>query len=382
MVPGNFAQRAGALRYALSRTLCWLPGAEDARCELEPKPAAARATAGFPGAERAIKLARMSVPGAVGCARLRAVESAVPELPEVEVTRRELEPKLLGRSIARIVTTRPSYFFLTKPDVLRRRLPGRSVLRLLRVGKYLLLELDDASRLLLHLGMTGQLFFSGDPSVRLLSALRGVSLSPEQQSADRFVPDAHTHLVIDFEDGGQSLYFRDVRKFGKVEWLAPGRASPRLDKLGVDALLATGRDLHAATGGRRVAIKTLLLDQSVLAGVGNIYADEALFLARVHPQRSARRVQPAESDAIVAALQRVMLRSIETGGSSISDYVRPDGERGAYQDERQVYGRTAEPCHVCSTPIVRRVLGQRSSHFCPECQPRSAGASRARSKAR
>jgi formamidopyrimidine-DNA glycosylase len=110
------------------------------------------------------------------------------------------------------------------------------VLRLLRVGKYLLLELDDASRLLLHLGMTGQLFFSGDPSVRLLSSLRGVSLSPEQQSADRFVPDAHTHLVIDFEDAGPSLYFRDVRKFGKVEWLAPagskGTSIPRRPRLG------------------------------------------------------------------------------------------------------------------------------------------------------
>jgi formamidopyrimidine-DNA glycosylase len=304
----------------------------------------------------------------------------VPELPEVEVTRRELEPKLLGRRIARITTTRPSYFFLTKPGVLRRRLAGRSVSKLTRVGKYLLVELDDASRLLLHLGMTGQLFFSGDPSVRLLSALRGVSLAPEQQGADRFVPDAHTHLVIEFDDAGPLLYFRDVRKFGKVELLVAGRASARLDKLGVDALTASGADLHAAASGRRVAIKTLLLDQSVLAGVGNIYADEALFLARVHPQRSARRVNAAECAAIVAATQRVMLRSIETGGSSISDYVRPDGERGSYQDERQVYGRTAEPCHTCNTAIVRRVLGQRSTHFCPVCQPRTTRALRARAK--
>jgi formamidopyrimidine-DNA glycosylase len=295
----------------------------------------------------------------------------VPELPEVEVTRRELEPKLLGRTIARVVTTRPSYFFLTKPSALRRRLLGRTVLSLVRVGKYLLLDLDDRSRLLLHLGMTGQLFFSGDASVRLLSALRGVSLAPEQQAGDRFVPDAHTHLVLGFTDAGAELYFRDVRKFGKVELLSPGRASARLDKLGIDALTATGRDLHAAASGRRIVIKTLLLNQSVLAGVGNIYADEALFLSRVHPQRIARRVKPAECDAIVAALQRVMLRSIETGGSSISDYVRPGGERGAYQDERQVYGRTAQPCHVCSTPIARRMLGQRSTHFCPRCQLRS-----------
>jgi formamidopyrimidine-DNA glycosylase len=294
----------------------------------------------------------------------------VPELPEVEVTRRELEPKLIGRTIARVATTRRSYFFLTPPKQLERGLLGRRALSLQRVGKYLLLELSDGSRLLLHLGMTGQLFFSGDASVRLLSALRGVSLAPEQQQSDRFVPDAHTHLVLGFEDGDSELYFRDVRKFGKVELLAAGRASPRLDKLGIDALRATGADLYAATRGRRVAIKTLLLDQAVLAGVGNIYADEALFLAHVHPLRRSQRVKPAECDAIVAAAQRVMLRSIETGGSSISDYVRPGGERGAYQDERQVYARSGEPCRVCGTVIQRKVLGQRSTHFCVRCQLR------------
>jgi formamidopyrimidine-DNA glycosylase len=294
----------------------------------------------------------------------------VPELPEVEVTRRELEPKLVGRTIARVQTTAPSYFFLTAPDTLRKRLAGRRADALRRVGKYLLLGLDDGSSVLLHLGMTGQLFFSGEPSLRLLSALRGVTLSPEQQQNTGFTPDAHTHLVLGFEDSGPQLYFRDVRKFGKVEWLAPGALSARLDKLGVDTLVARGADLFNAAHKRRVAIKTVLLDQSVLAGVGNIYADEALFLARVHPARRADRVKAEQCDALVSALQRVMARSIETGGSSISDYVRPDGERGRYQDERNVYARTDEPCRVCGTPIKRRVLGQRSSHFCPKCQPR------------
>ena len=294
----------------------------------------------------------------------------MPELPEVEVTRRELAPLLLGRRIARVVTTRPSYFFLTPPATLRRKLIGRSATGLTRHGKYLLLELDDDARVLLHLGMTGQLFFSGAPSLRLLSALRGVTLSPEQQAVEHFVPDAHTHLVIGFEDQGSELYFRDVRKFGKVELLAPGRDSARLGKLGIDALAASGEQLFAATRRRQIAIKTLLLDQAVLAGVGNIYADEALFLAKVHPLRRAKRVKPAECDAIVAALQRVMLRSIETGGSSISDYVRPGGERGSYQDERHVYGRTGEACRVCLTPIRRSVLGQRSTHFCVTCQLR------------
>lgn len=297
------------------------------------------------------------------------VARRVPELPEVEVTRRELEPLVLNRVIERVRTTVPSYFFITPPATLRKRLVGRSGVALSRLGKYLVLELDDGGRLLLHLGMTGQLFFSGSSSLRLLSALRGVTLSPERQS-DGFSPDAHTHLVLEFADGGPSLFFRDVRKFGKVEFLRSGAKSSRLDKLGVDALAATGADLCAAARSRSVAIKSLLLDQSVLAGVGNIYADEALFLAGIHPKRSARKLKLAECDALVAAVQRVMLRSIETGGSSISDYVRPNGDRGSYQDERRVYGRKAEACLTCQTPIKRIVLGQRSTHFCPQCQRR------------
>jgi formamidopyrimidine-DNA glycosylase len=299
-----------------------------------------------------------------------AYEKVVPELPEVEVTRRELEPKLIGRTITSVETTAQSYFFVSSTALLRKRLKGRRAEQLTREGKYLLLELDDGARLLLHLGMTGQLFFSGDPSVRLLSALRGVTLSPEQQAQRRFVPDAHTHLVLSFADTGPQLYFRDVRKFGKVEWLAKGAASARLDKLGIDALAAEGQHLFAAASKRRIAIKTVLLDQSVLAGVGNIYADEALFLAGVHPARKANRVRAEECAAIVQAVVRVMLRSIETGGSSVSDYVRPDGERGSYQLERRVYAREDEPCSVCETPIQRRVLGARSSHFCPTCQKR------------
>jgi formamidopyrimidine-DNA glycosylase len=292
----------------------------------------------------------------------------VPELPEVEVTRRELEPRLIGRTITTVHTTAPSYFFITSPRTLRRRLSGRRAAGLTRVGKYLILELDDGARLLLHLGMTGQLFFTGESSARLLSSLRGVTLTSEQQQRSDFTPDAHTHLVLGFGDAGPSLLFRDVRKFGKVELLARGAVSRRLDKLGIDALRATGADLAAAVSGRIIPIKSLLLDQSVLAGVGNIYADEALFLARIHPRRKSRRVTASECDRLVAAVQQVMLRSIETGGSSISDYVRPSGELGGYQDERHVYGRTGLACKVCGSAIRRCVLGQRSTHFCPTCQ--------------
>ena len=278
----------------------------------------------------------------------------MPELPEVEVTRRQISRVLVGRTVSAVETTRASYFFLTKPNELKARLLGRRFSDLTRVGKYLLAELDDGSQLLLHLGMTGQLFAAGAASPRLLSATAKRALPPEGQA--RFEPDSHTHLVLSFREPGPNVYFRDVRKFGKVAWIGKGQAHERLSKLGVDALLATGETLFEATRSRRAPIKTVLLDQGVVAGIGNIYADEALFLAGVRVTRPAYRLTRAECDAVMRAAQRVMRRSIKTGGSSISDYVRPDGSDGGYQDERRVYSRTGEPCLTCGTPIRRLVI--------------------------
>jgi len=290
----------------------------------------------------------------------------MPELPEVETTRRAIEPMLVGRRIERVDTTARSYLFVTPPAKLRRALEGRTTASLERRGKYLLANLDDGSRVLVHLGMTGQLFGAGAASVRLLSATARASLAPEQQLA--FEPDAHTHLRLHFEDRGASVYLRDVRKFGKVAWLAPGEDHPRLARLGPDALALSGEALFAATRGRRVAIKALLLDQSIAAGVGNIYADEALFHARVRPSRRAARVRRAECDAIAESVRRVLLRSIETGGSSISDYFGPDGRDGAYQDERRVYARAGAACYECGAVVKRTLVAQRGTHYCPGCQ--------------
>jgi formamidopyrimidine-DNA glycosylase len=283
------------------------------------------------------------------------------------VTRREIAPLLLGRRITRVTTTGPSYFFLTPPAELARRLKGRRIRALLRHGKYLVGELHDGSRLLFHLGMTGQLFAAGSASVRLLSSTRGSALPPEQQLA-AFRPDRHTHLCFAFSDRGPQLYFRDARKFGKVQLIAPGEQAARLAKLGPDALSARAEDLYRAARRRRTPIKNLLLDQSVLAGVGNIYADEALFLAELRPTRRAESLSKAHCERLLQHAQQVMLRAIETGGSSISDYIRPDGRDGGYQDERKVYARSGEPCLRCGTPIKRKVLGQRSAHYCPSCQ--------------
>jgi formamidopyrimidine-DNA glycosylase len=290
----------------------------------------------------------------------------VPELPEVEVTRLRLAPLLEGRTLSEVHTTRRSQFFLTPPQTLRRRLAGRTIHELTRRGKYLIASFDDASRLVLHLGMTGQLFSSDAASPRLLSSTRRAALAPEEQR--RFRPDAHTHLRLGFEDGGPEVLFRDVRRFGKVLLLGPGQRSERLDRLGVEALELSGQDLFRATRGRKLAIKSLLLDQSVVAGSGNIYSDEALFLAGVRPTRRAGRITRRECDRISEEIKRVMLRSIETGGSSISDFVAPDGRDGGYQDERRVYAREGRPCRRCGRRIRRVVIGQRSTHYCPGCQ--------------
>lgn len=290
----------------------------------------------------------------------------MPELPEVEITRRSIAPLLLGRRVREVHTTRPSYFFLTPPVTLRRALVGRTSTALTRLGKYLLADLDDGARLLLHLGMTGQLFSSAVTSPRLLSSTVRASLAPEDQRL--FRPDVHTHLRLVFEDGGPELLFRDVRKFGKVRLLAPGAGDPRLDKLGPDALEVSAQHLMEAARRRNGPVKAFLLDQGVLAGVGNIYADEALFLAAIRPLRAASKVRRAEWERLAEAIRAVLLRSIETGGSSISDYVHPDGSDGGYQDERRVYGREGEVCSACGAVILRVVIATRSSSYCPRCQ--------------
>ena len=290
----------------------------------------------------------------------------MPELPEVEVTRRRIAPLLVGRRIRSVRTTGRSYFFLTPPATVRRRLAGRTIVSLHRRGKYLLAGLDDGSRVVLHLGMTGQLFADGAASERLLSATGRAALSPEAQPT--FRPDPHTHLRLLFDDDGPEIFLRDVRKFGKLLLLDPGASHPRLDRLGIDALAVTGEDLFRSTRGRTVAIKSMLLDQSVIAGVGNIYADEALFRAGVRPGRRAGRVTRRECEALARAVREVLNRSIRAGGSSIRDYVAPDGSDGRYQEERLVYAREGEDCTVCGATVRKTTLGARGTHYCPGCQ--------------
>ncbi len=277
----------------------------------------------------------------------------MPELPEVEVTRQRLEPHWVGARIERVVVGAPSYFFLTPPRTLAARLLHRTTLALRRHGKHLISELDDGSRLLCHLGMTGQMF-----------------VAPESAAAK--LVDVHVHLQLTLARNARGarhvLVFRDVRKFGKVEWLAPGADATRIERMGPDALDVDARTLALALASRSIPIKSALLDQAVLAGVGNIYADEALFLAHVAPQRPARSLDEAECALLVKALRRVLGAAIRAGGSTINDFRHPDGGVGGYQQNHRVYGHEGAPCPSCKGPISRVVIAQRSSHYCARCQ--------------
>ncbi len=290
----------------------------------------------------------------------------MPELPEVEVLRQRLKTSLIGRRITALSTTGKSYLFLTSPRELERRLVGRTALALERHGKYLLLELDDGSRLLIHLGMTGQLFAAGATSPRLLSAKHHLTLDKARQA--QFEPDGHTHLRVSFSDGGPQLFFRDVRKFGKLLWLAQGRSDSRLDKLGPDALTADFASWASAAARRRGSIKAFLLDQSVVAGIGNIYADESLFSARLLPTRKVEQLSRAELHRLHRAVAEILAAAIVAGGSSIDDYIHPDGSDGDYQLRLSVYGRTGQPCRRCKGAIERSLVAQRGTHFCASCQ--------------
>ncbi|QQR89163.1 MAG: bifunctional DNA-formamidopyrimidine glycosylase/DNA-(apurinic or apyrimidinic site) lyase [Myxococcales bacterium] len=289
----------------------------------------------------------------------------MPELPEVEITKRQLGPHLVGHRIEKSRFTKASYFFLTPPSTLQRKLQDRVVTRLERLGKYLLLSFETDEQLLLHLGMSGQLFFPGQSSALLDSSKKGRTLNSEEQC--RFSADEHTHAQFILSNN-KHLVFRDVRKFGKIQWLAPGQSSDRLKKLGPDALSISAKQLWTAAQHRRIALKSFLLDQNVVAGIGNIYADEALFLAKLHPAMPAHSLSKEQAKLLCTKIKRILNEAIEAGGSSLKDFIQPDGKRGNYQTQRLVYGRKAEPCPRCNAPISHIVLGARSSHFCPRCQ--------------
>jgi len=261
----------------------------------------------------------------------------VPELPEVETVVRSLAPKLTGR---RILRAHFSSAFVVKQDFaeLSRALSGQTVRSVKRHGKFILADLDRGV-LSIHLGMTGKLLYGGTPG-----------------------PYTRAWFELD-ED---VLVYDDIRHFGRIEWSA---ALPqRLSKLGPDALALPLQTFLDLLKRHKTKIKPLLLNQRALRGMGNIYTDEALFAAGIHPRALAARLSKPRAARLHAAMFDILTRAIEMKGSSISDYVDAEGRRGSFQLQHQVYGREGEPCHACQTAIRRIVVAQRGTHYCPRCQ--------------
>jgi formamidopyrimidine-DNA glycosylase len=281
----------------------------------------------------------------------------MPELPEVETVVRGLRQSILGRTILSVRLGKTD--FIDDPVALEEHLPGRRIEVIERFGKFMLLRLSAAASdagvdangdaapaaLLVHLGMTGQLA----PS------------SAAQPS------NKHTHVYLTLDDG-RELRYTDARRFGRMAYLTAVPLAEELRAFGVDPLEVNTTEFAARIRTRSARIKALLLDQSVLRGVGNIYADESLWRATIHPARLGNRLSAREAETLRKALQDILKKAIVMRGSSISDFLDADGEPGEYQRRHRAYGREGERCYRCRTLIRRIIVAGRSSYFCPKCQ--------------
>ena len=287
----------------------------------------------------------------------------MPELPEVETVANGVHARVHGQTIQSVWTSNKPQTFKSSPEAIAETLAGSRIERVYRVGKTIVVDLTrdrKNAQFLVHLGMTGRLLVS-EPDVP--------------------VP-MHTHAILSLS-GGRELRFVDARRFGRLSVLVPDALetseadtspSPNVDTgsrysgPGKEPLEIALPEFIALFRGRRTPIKAALLNQSLLHGVGNIYADEALFRARIRPRRQAARLTRAELARLREGLITVLKHAIELGGSSVSDYVDADGVRGFFQLEHRVYMRTGKPCLICGTPIRKIVVGGRSTHFCSICQ--------------
>jgi formamidopyrimidine-DNA glycosylase len=274
----------------------------------------------------------------------------VPELPEVETIRSRLEPALKGKTLEAVTILDPRLTAPLPPALLAATLVGERILDVRRRGKYLVFDLSSGRHLLVHLRMTG-----------------GFLLGANGTLGD----DPYGRAVVKLDDGSDVVY-RDVRRFGTWLLLQDDELEPYLaQRLGAEPLgrqFTTGR-LTRALAGRRAPIKSALLDQRTVAGIGNIYADEALWRAQVHPLRPAGDLTEPEVRALHLALRAVLRTGLARQGATLRDYRDPEGRIGSMQDEFQVYGRGGEPCRRCRAPIARLRIAGRSSWFCPSCQP-------------
>ncbi len=270
----------------------------------------------------------------------------MPELPEVETTRRGLLPELQGRRIESIILRRDGLRW-PFPDDLAARLSGATILGIERRAKYLLVDLDRAERILLHLGMSG--------------VLRTVPHDTPVRAHD------HVDLIL---DSPRRLRFHDPRRFGCLDLVRPGQVHPLLADLGPEPLSAEfhGDYLYGWSRDRRSAVKPWIMDQRTVVGVGNIYAAEALHAAGIDPRRPAGRISRERYRRLVAEIRRILTAAIERGGTTLRDFLSPDGLPGYFEQELQVYGRGGADCKRCGHVLSETLLGQRSSVWCPGCQ--------------
>ncbi len=284
----------------------------------------------------------------------------MPELPEVETVARGLQISVAGRRIVSVTLRKTD--FMDDPSAIERELPGRQIARVERFGKFMLLQLvrdraagepeASSQALLVHLGMTGNLapHFAEQPL------------------------DKHTHATFVLDDG-RELRYTDARRFGRMAYLAGETLAAELLRFGADPLEVTAEEFAKRIGDSRARIKALLLDQTVLRGVGNIYADESLWSAGIHPAKSGAKLRPKELQRLRRALQKILRKAIQMRGSSISDFVDAEGQPGDYQQHHRAYGREGKKCFRCGRAINRIIVAGRSSYFCPVCQqaPRHVG---------
>jgi formamidopyrimidine-DNA glycosylase len=277
----------------------------------------------------------------------------MPELPEVETIANGVHVRVAGRRILSVWTSGKPQTFKTAEQEIAAALTNARIQSVRRVGKTIVMTLARGKshrEFLIHLGMTGRLLVS---------------------STDTPIPP-HTHAILTLDDV-REIRFVDPRRFGRLSLHHPERTTDNVPRTtyqgpGREPLTISLEDFIALFRNRRTPIKAALLNQSLLHGVGNIYADEALFLAGIRPRRQAARLTRAELTRLRAALIKVLRQAIKLGGSSVSDYVDAEGVRGFFQLRHKVYQRTGEPCLVCVTPIQRITLAGRSTHFCPNCQ--------------
>ena len=279
----------------------------------------------------------------------------MPELPEVETVARGLQKSIAGRRIVSVRLGKTD--FIDDPAALRQHLPGRQIEAVERYGKFMLLRLStrgntvengdaEAASLLVHLGMTGQL-----------------APSPAAQPSAK-----HTHVWFELDDG-RELRYTDPRRFGRMAYLTGAVLAEKLTAFGADPLLVSGEEFATRIRSRNAQIKALLLNQSVLRGVGNIYADESLWRAKIHPMRRGAELSKKQAQLLRRVLQDVLRKAIVAGGSSISDFLDAEGQPGDYQRHHRAYGREGKRCYRCGSTIRRVIVAGRSSYFCPQCQP-------------